>query len=124
MLHLDYNNLLPDIKLLFDNTFKNDENKKRLVCCYCSADPEKELSIISKYFNISNIMDNILEWLSTNLIEYQSDWTKLRVKNYMERTKLVNEKYFCFVDTNYHRLDLDIYKVLRLPFLYLNQLYL
>ena len=27
----------------------------------------------------------------------------------MERTKLVNEKYFCFVDTNYHRLNLDIY---------------
>ena len=88
MTHLVYNNLLsnfPNVKSLLDNTFKNDENKKRLVCCYCSADPEKELAILTKYFNISNIIDNILEWLSTNLIEYQSDWTKLRVKKYMER---------------------------------------
>ena len=37
MTHLVYNNLLsnfPNVKSLLDNTFKNDENKKRLVFNY------------------------------------------------------------------------------------------
>ena len=109
MMRLDYNNLHTDIINIFNESFKNDENKKRLVCCYCSDNPEKELSVLSKYFNITKIMNDILKWLSTNLLEYQPDWTRLKVKQYMERNKLINEKYFCFVDTNYHRLDLNIF---------------
>ena len=107
MSHIDYNNIPPNILLLLNNKFPGEENKKRLICAYCSRYPDNEVSILKKYFKLSNITNKVLEWLSTNLLEYQTEWTKKMVNKYLLSQKIINEKYFCFVDTNHHRFNLN-----------------